>query len=235
MRGREWLWVAAAIGATGLLLLLLVDRFPGALKSEGSSQSLTYYLLWLALLGGSVIMHIRHRPIAALKHIAIWAALMLLLVGGYSYRDELTAAYTDARARITGELVPQRGVAVGEDAVRFRVARDGHFHVEADVDGKTVDFILDTGASDVVLTPDDARRLGWDPETLDYSKSYGTANGTVRGAPIRLDEVRVGPIRLDDVAASVNEAPMDSSLLGMSFLKRLSAVEFQGSQLTLRQ
>jgi aspartyl protease family protein len=235
MRGRQWLWVACAIGATGLLILFLADRFPGAIEREGAGPSLAYYGVWLALLGGSVAMHIRRRPIAALKHIAIWAALMLVLVAGYSYRDVLDGVYSDAYARITGELVPQRGTQVGEDAVRFRVARDGHFHVEAEVDGERIDFILDTGASDVVLTPDDARRLGWEPETLDYSRPYETANGTVRGAPVQLGEVSVGPIRLRDVAASVNQAPMDTSLLGMTFLRRLGTVEFQGSQLTLRQ
>jgi aspartyl protease family protein len=235
MRGHEWLWLAGAVGVTGLLFLVLADRYPEAVQTEGTRQSLLYYLAWLALMVGSVIMHIRRRPLAALKHIAVWAGLILLLVAGYSYRDLLTGVYADARARITGELVPQRGVAVGADAVRFRLAGDGHFHVEAEVNGARVDFMLDTGASDVVLTPEDARRLGWDPEALDYTRPYDTANGTVRGAPVRLDEVRIGPIRLRDVAASVNQTPMESSLLGMSLLKRLSGVEFQGDQLTLRQ
>jgi aspartyl protease family protein len=233
MRGREWLWVAGAIAATGLLLVLLIDRFPDALESEDSTPSLVFYLAWLALLGGSLLMHIRHRPIAALKHVAIWAGLFLVLIGGYSYRDVLDAAYSDARARITGELMPTRGTVVGEDGVRFRAGRDGHFHIEADVDGVPITFILDTGASDVVLTLDDARSLGFDPALLNFTRLYQTANGTVRGASVHLNHVRVGPITLTDVDASVNEAPMNRSLLGMTFLKRLSGYDVRGDQLTL--
>ena len=81
----------------------------------------------------------------------------------------------------------------------------------------------------------DARRLGFDPDALAYTQVYSTANGTVRGAPVILREVAVGPIRVRDVAASVNDAPMAGSLLGMSFLGRLSAYEVSNGSLTLRQ
>jgi aspartyl protease family protein len=233
MRGRVWLWVAAAIGGTGLLVYLLSERFPGALQGPQAQGSLIYYLLWLGLLGGALVMHVRHRPLTALKHIAVWAVIMFALIAGYSYRDVLTAAYIDALSRITGELLPQHGIAVGADGVRFRAARDGHFHVEAEIDQVRLSLVVDTGASEIVLTPGDARRLGYDPEALDYTRVYETANGTVRGAPIRLDEVRVGAITLTDVPASVNEVSMGSSLLGMSFLRRLSGYEVRGDTLTL--
>ncbi len=233
MGGRPWLWVAGLVGLTGLVVLLLADRFPGALRGDGARQDLAYVLAWLALLGASLVMHVRRRPLAALRHILAWATIMLLIVAAYSYRDLIAGAYTDARARILGELLPQRGTAVGAEGVRFRIARDGHFHIEAEVDGRRISFILDTGASDVVLTREDARRLGWDPDTLDYRRAYVTANGTVRGAPVHLDELVIGPIRLADVEASVNPAPMDSSLLGMSVLRRLGGYEVHGDTLTL--
>lgn len=233
MRGREWLWVAGAIGATGLLVWLLADSFPGALDENGSMR-LVYGLGCLALMGGAVIMHVRRKPIAALRNIAIWAAIMFVLVAGYSYRHELKGAWLEVSARVTGELVPGRGTEIGVDGIRFSAGRDGHFHVEAEVDGQPVSFIVDTGASDIVLTQEDARRLGFDPEQLDYSRVYETANGLVRAAPVRLEEVVIGPIRVERIGASVNEAPLFSSLLGMSFLKRLEGgYEVRNDTLTL--
>jgi aspartyl protease family protein len=233
MRGGVWLWVAAAIGATGLLVWFLSERYPGALGETGQI-TLVHHLGWLALLLGAVVMHVRRRPIAALRNIAIWAMLFLVVVGGYSYRHELEGAWLDVRARITGELVPERGTEIGVDGMRFTAGRDGHFHVEAQVDGEPVSFVIDTGATDVVLTPADARRLGYDPAMLNYSRIYETANGIVRAAPVRLDEIVIGPIRIEDVGAAVNEAPLSTSLLGMSFLKRLGGgYEVRNDTLTL--
>ena len=134
------------------------------------------------------------------------------------------------------ELVPGYGVATGDESMVFRVGDDGHFRVRAVVDGVALDFLVDTGASDVALTRSDARRLGFDLDALAYIQPYTTANGVVYGAPVILGEMVVGPIRLTDVAASVNQAPMGgASLLGMSFLGRLGAYEVSNGSLTLRQ
>jgi clan AA aspartic protease (TIGR02281 family) len=110
----------------------------------------------------------------------------------------------------------------------------GHYVIEASVNGAPVTFLVDTGASDIVLTVDDARRIGLQPRTLDYSERYATANGEVRGAPVTLRELRIGQLRLFDVAASVNEAPLGISLLGMDFLEQLSSYEVERGRLILR-
>jgi aspartyl protease family protein len=115
------------------------------------------------------------------------------------------------------------------------MADDGQFHIQATVDGTTVRFILDTGASEVMLSTADARRLGIDPGSLSYTRSYQTANGRVMGAPVVLKSVDIGPIHMTDVAASVLENPTDMSLLGMSFLNRLKGYQVQGSNLILTQ
>ena len=122
---------------------------------------------------------------------------------------------------------------VGNDVV-IRAGNHGHFVAEVTVDGTDVRFLVDTGASDVVLSPADAERLGFDPARLRFSKFYRTANGTVRGAPVRLSEMKIGPIRVTDVRASVNEADMNRSLLGMSFLNRLSGYAVEGGRLILK-
>jgi aspartyl protease family protein len=110
----------------------------------------------------------------------------------------------------------------------------GHFLIEAVVNGAPVDFLVDTGASDIVLTLEDAERLGLQPETLRFTQRFATANGEVRGAPVVLRELRIGQFSLFDVPASVNEAPLRVSLLGMSFLAQLNGYRVEDGRLILR-
>jgi aspartyl protease family protein len=110
----------------------------------------------------------------------------------------------------------------------------GHFVIDAVVNGLPIRFLVDTGASDVVLTLDDAEALGFDPRRLDFSQRYNTANGVVRAAPVSLREVRIGQFSLYEVAAAVNEAPIGISLLGMSFLEQLAGYEVDDDRLILR-
>jgi clan AA aspartic protease (TIGR02281 family) len=110
----------------------------------------------------------------------------------------------------------------------------GHYVVEAMVNGAPVTFLVDTGASEIVLTQDDARRIGLEPRALAFTQRFSTANGEVRGAPVVLREIRISQFRLFDVTASVNEAPLEVSLLGMSFLEQLSGYEVERGRLILR-
>jgi clan AA aspartic protease (TIGR02281 family) len=110
----------------------------------------------------------------------------------------------------------------------------GHYVVEAVVNGAPITFLVDTGASSIVLTMDDAARLGFRPETLRFTQRFVTANGEVRGAPVTLRELRIGQFSLYDVPASVNEAPLSVSLLGMSFLRRLDGYAVEDGRLVLR-
>lgn len=109
----------------------------------------------------------------------------------------------------------------------------GHFLVDAEVNGTTITFLVDTGASSVVLSPQDARRVGLGPERLRFTERFGTANGTVRAAPVELREIRIGQLAQRYVPASVNEAPMGVSLLGMSFLGRLESWSVESGRLAL--
>ncbi len=110
----------------------------------------------------------------------------------------------------------------------------GHYVVEAVVNGAPVTFLVDTGASDIVLTMADAERLGFQPATLRFTQRFATANGEVRGAPVVLREIRVGEFSLFDVPASVNEAPLRVSLLGMTFLRQLNGYSVDNGRLVLR-
>ena len=113
-------------------------------------------------------------------------------------------------------------------------ASDGHYWAEGEVNGAPVRFLVDTGATAVALTPQDAERLGVDLSTLRYADSVVTAGGRARAAPIRLASVSVAGATLRDVDALVIEKGLDASLLGMSYLGRLSSFQATREALFLR-
>jgi aspartyl protease family protein len=173
----------------------------------------------------------------AIRDLFSWTALALVLVGGYSYRDELGRI----AFRIAGELSPpgaSLGVEqrqAGESAVRIRRRADGHFVARVSVDGASVSMLVDTGASTVVLRQTDARLLGVDTRRLHYTVPVQTANGLAYAAHARLREVSIGSITLHNVDALVAQpGALKESLLGMSFLSRLRSYEFAGDFVTFR-
>jgi aspartyl protease family protein len=115
----------------------------------------------------------------------------------------------------------------------IRKAADGHFWAQGQVQGQKVRFLIDTGATAVALTPGDAERLGFQTRDLKYVYQVMTAAGPSRAASITLSSVSVGGARLDNVTAMVVEKGLDTSLLGMSFLGRLSRFEATREALTL--
>lgn len=110
----------------------------------------------------------------------------------------------------------------------------GHFMVVAAVNGTPLPFVVDTGATDVVLSPAHAARIGFRVEDLRFTRRYRTANGEVAGAPVTLRELRLGQFSAYDVPASVNGAPLPVSLLGTSFLRGLRGYEVDNGRLILR-
>ena len=111
-------------------------------------------------------------------------------------------------------------------------AADGHFWADAEVNGAPVHFLVDTGATAVALTPADAQRLGFKPADLKYGHSVTTATGTSRAAAVTLTSVSVNGARLEDVKALIIADGLDVSLLGMSYLGRLT--RFEATRDTLR-
>jgi aspartyl protease family protein len=116
----------------------------------------------------------------------------------------------------------------------YRRAGDGHFYIDADVNGARIRFLVDTGATFVALSPDDARLAGLRLFESDYTARTTTANGVTRVAPVTLRQVEVDQLQLFDVRAVVLEKPMPVSLLGMSFLSRLQGYETRSDELVLR-
>jgi aspartyl protease family protein len=113
-------------------------------------------------------------------------------------------------------------------------ASDGHYWAEATVNGRHVRFLVDTGATAVALTLEDARRLSIDPARLNFDRSVSTASGKSRAAVVELDYVSVAGARVEHVPALVLEQGLETSLLGMTYLGRLSKFEATQSALILR-
>lgn len=224
-------WVLAAFAAVLAGVLLLAWIFPDALADRDGQVHLTRSLLFLALVGGSLIVHRRVPAGHMLRNAAIWLAIGGVLLAAYSLKDQAALL----GQRMAGEILPFEAMETAPGQVTIRRSSGGHFLARATIDGVSVRFLVDTGASDVVLTQADARRLGFDPGQLTYSRLYRTANGTGTGAPVRLQSLRIGPIIVTDVRASVNGAPMDRSLLGLSFLNRLSEYRVRADEMMLLQ
>lgn len=112
---------------------------------------------------------------------------------------------------------------------------DGHYYLTLDINGTSTDFIVDTGATDIVLNRPDAQAAGLDPANLNFLGRAATANGEVRTAPVRLDTVAIGPHTDTNVPAVVNDGALDQSLLGMGYLQRWGRIEIAGGEMTLRR
>ena len=164
-----------------------------------------------------------------LKPALAWAAIFFVVLTAYSFRAELFLV----RDRVLSNLLPDRGFSSSEQSMTFLKASDGHFYINAIVNGKPVLFMADTGATSISLTKGDAKKIGLDPEHLTYDGWASTANGEVRTARVRIDSIRVGKASLENMTAHVNPSNQGESLLGMSFFSRMENFNMQDDRLTI--
>jgi aspartyl protease family protein len=207
-------------------LLIYLNRTFGVLTLKEDSGQIIYEIL-LVLVVSSALASGRLRQ--NLKYLGIWAGIFIVLIMGYSYRHELTGI----KEKIIAEIIPSRGIQKASGSVSFPVSSDGHFYIRAEINGVPVIFLADTGASHIVLSPADAIKLGVKTDDLRFDRIYETANGTVRGSSIRIADLKIGMIHMKSLGASINEAKMRHSLLGMTFFKRLNSYEVKNDMLTL--
>jgi aspartyl protease family protein len=183
-------------------------------------------LLYLVLLGGAIVLiyfaHQRQSWGRITQQAMVWALIFVGVIAA-------VGLWGDIRTTVTpGQTVLSRA---GE--VELPRAPDGHYYLTAEVNGAPVRFVVDTGATQIVLSKRDAEAAGIDTGELIYMGRAYTANGMVRTAPVRLDSIALGPIRDHDVRAVINEGDLDQSLLGMDYLQRFSSVEISGGRLIL--
>ncbi len=224
------------LAALALVVFLVLFALDSGIAVAGTDLPRLVGLLAILLFVAAGIAGRQLRTWHVLRAIVGWAAIILVLAGLYASRDELAGF----AGRLLGALVP--GVPVsgrlsGEadpDSVVIHRAGDGHFAVRTTVDDVPVVMLVDTGASFVTLSSEDAQRLGIDPASLSYIVPIRTANGTMTAASIVLDRLSVGSIERQNVRALVApRGSLDQSLLGMSFLDALRSYAISGDRLIL--
>lgn len=231
--GRLFTILIAAIVATFALVWFNRDSgFTFGLTNDDFVRAMSLILLMAAigfrgLAGGNLG--------ETARNLSIWGIIALGFVAGYQYRFELQ----DVASRVSLGLVPSRPQTVidasGTRAMMIEKSASGHFEIEAAVNGADINFLIDTGASGIVLTLPDAQAAGIDAAALSYSVPVSTANGMALSAPATVGEIVVGDIVRRDLPVLVSEeGRLDQSLLGMDFLNTLSGFSVERDRLTLR-
>lgn len=228
-RIRLLVWIGLIVAAV-IGLVVLSKLFPGQVSDDYDKAYLLRGVIVLAFVSAGIVYGTRRIHLkAAFRNVLIWVGIFVVLAGGYAYQDELRAF----GLRLRSELIPGYAVQSNPDELVLTESPGGNFYVFGSVDGQSVKFLIDTGASEIVLSPADALRIGIDINALDYDRTYQTANGIGLGANVTVRSLAIGTIEFSDVSVSVNKAQMSESLLGMTFLRRMASVEIRGRQLFL--
>jgi aspartyl protease family protein len=171
--------------------------------------------------------------------IFVFFAIIALMVGGSFPRLLATIKPRDAAPANVMTARPEvvQPVSTGGRSLTVRRDERGHFHVEGRVDGRRMDFLVDTGASIIAIPEREAARLGIHPARREYTAQIRTANGTILAAPTRLNMVEIGGglIVRDVTAVVMPDGALSENLLGMSFLSRLRRFEVADGRLVLEQ
>lgn len=226
---------ALAILLVGLAVLLLKSPETKLMGLNDDQLGQLVYLTPIATLLAAGILASRRNWGQSARQLMIWFALILVIAGLSLYREDMKRF----GARLLAGLVPGRAVAVtasdGTREVLLSKDMSGHFTVVASINSQDIPMLIDTGASSITLSYEDAVAVGIIPENLAYTTRVLTANGEAVAAPIALTTVAIGPIRRDNIQALVTRpGALDQSLLGMSFLSTLSSFHMQTDQLTLK-
>ncbi len=183
-------------------------------------------LVYLSVLGTAVVFWFlsqnRQSLNKTLQQVMAWVFIFVGVVAVVGLWEDI---------RTTVGPAPQ--MTVTGESIEVPRSADGHYYLPVQVNGEPITFLVDTGASQIVLSDKDARRAGIDPNQLNYFGRALTANGEVRTAPVRLDTLTVGPITDQNVSAWINEGELHKSLLGMDYLHRFSNIQFTDGRMIL--
>ena len=193
--------------------------------SGDSLASLGYLALLLVALGGAYLASHRQSVGKSLQMALVWGMIFLGCMAVYGLWGDISRDYGRNSLPITQQ----------DGAIALPRAPDGHYYVTAEVNGAAIDFLVDTGASDIVLSRADAARIWLDLEKLAFLGSARTANGVVPIAYSRLKTIQLGPYLDQGISVAINGGEMEKSLLGMSYLGLFGRIEIAQDQLILRR
>lgn len=182
---------------------------------------LAYLLLLASALAGWLIIESRGRMGQMARQALAWVLIFVGVAAAYGLWQDM-------------DLVGGRQKVMAEgEKVELTRAPDQHFYLTLQVGDVPIRFMVDTGASSIVLSDRDTDRLKIDRASLAYLGSARTANGTIRTARVTLRDVSLEGEALGDFPAYVGDGPLDISLLGLDFLNRFQSVEIARDRLIL--
>jgi aspartyl protease family protein len=188
----------------------------------------TAHLIYLVVLGCAVMLWFfaanRNTLSKTVQQAALWGLIFIGVIAAIGLWDD-----------IRNTVAPMQTISRNGGQIELPRATDGHYYLDAEVNGKPVRFVVDTGASDIVLSRADAIRVGLHPDGLNFVGRANTANGMVRTAPVRLDSLSVGGVEDRGLRAVVNDGALDTSLLGMRYLQRFSSMQIADGKLVLQR
>ncbi len=196
--------------------------------SEGDTASLVYSLMLLVLVGSALVS--RTLPIGQTLKMAMgWIGIFALIFLLVSFRPEMKLIWQ----RVTGELGLASAPAISGTPMTLRKSDDGHFWVTADVNGRPVRFLIDSGATFTALSANAARQAGVEADGLSLKTVIETANGTVEAERGTIGKLDVGSLTMRDHDVVISDAFGDTNVLGMNFLSDLESWRVEGSSMIL--
>ncbi len=189
--------------------------------NHSENAQIIYLVVLLVAISVGYFTSTRNQAKPLLQYALVWVLIFMVLIIGYSFKE-----------RLVSEIMPSRAIE-SQGVLEIRQSKDNHFYLDILVNDKKIRFLIDTGASDIVLNTNDAVTAGLDLKRLNFNKIYNTANGQVRGASAKIGKMQIGKMVFRDISVSVNEGELDISLLGMTFLERFSSYKVDGNILYL--
>lgn len=212
------------IGLVVLILAVISGKFPldAIINAVQEHPEIVAYSITLA----AIIYTLRYRwrrdwLVGNARAAIFWVLALLVVVWLYSQQDALKQALLPSQ--------PQQE----RESIRIQRSADGHFYIDAHINNQPITFMVDTGASDIVLAPQDAERLGYPLRNLEFNGRAYTAGGMVRIASITLHTLDIANHSRTEVAAKVNGSELRHSLLGMRYLSEFSRITINNTTLTL--
>lgn len=226
-----WTIIGLAIIGSAFITLFVETMAFGTGQNAAADLDVVQYALLLVLVGIGVALGWRLSASPALRMALGCSAMVAIGLIVYSASLSIGPTYpAPAAAKST-----QTADTYEWGVVHLTAESTGHFFAIGEVEGTDIDFIVDTGATLVALTYDDALSIGLPVHSLRFDAAIKTANGQTWGAIVELADITIGDITVRNVQAMILDEGLDRSLLGMSFLNRLTSFEVARDRLTLRQ
>ena len=162
--------------------------------------------------------------------VILWAIIFVTLIIVYAFRFELT----HFKNKILANLIPSYSWVNEQGEITIARHGNGHFYLETLINDKhQIRFLVDTGATGVALTKEDAIKLGFNLSKLNYTQKSITANGISYSAPVKLNRLTIGARTFKNISASVSSGGLSTSLLGMSVIDNFKHIKIINDLLIL--